>query len=174
MEILRQDVQRLVGSNVSVFKYLRLIFSYRLMPVILLRLSQWLRGKKIPFVSDLLSMINFILFGLEAAKQCQIGPGLIIPHSQGVILGADKIGINATIFSCVTLGAKNLGVPFRKSERPVIGNNVTIGSGAKILGGVVIGDNSIIGANAVVTVDVPTNSLAVGVPAVIKIKEKLV
>ena len=168
MRALRADVERLVPAGSPWRQRARLLFSYRLMPVVLLRMAQGLRGRGIPLLPDALSMLNFFLFGLEVGKQCSIGPGLVIAHPQGVVLGASRIGRNATIFSGVTLGARGLGVPFREAERPVIGDNVVLGSGAKVLGSVRVGDDAVVGANAVVTTDVPEACLAVGIPAVIK------
>ena len=170
MQLLRRDIERLMGPEQSLRKFLRLLLSYRLLPVILLRGAQTLRRSRIPLFPDVLSMLNFVLFGLEVAKQCEIGGGLLIAHPQGVILGAERIGENVTVFSGVTLGARGLGVPFRGEERPVIGSNVTIGTGAKILGRVRIGDGAIIGANAVVIHDVPAGAVAAGVPAVVRSK----
>ncbi|MGC8729463.1 MAG: serine O-acetyltransferase [Elusimicrobiales bacterium] len=110
-------------------------------------------------------MINFILFGLEITIQCEIGPGLIFPHTQGIVIGSVKIGENALIYNGVTIGAKKMDVNFNPSSRPIIGNNVMIGSGAKILGSINIGDNVIIGANSVVTKSVPNDKLVLGIPA---------
>ncbi len=168
MGLLAKDVERLLGSDRSILRVTRLLLSYRVLPIILLRTAQALRRARIPVLPEVISMVNFFLFGLEVAKQCEIGGGLIIAHPQGVVLGARRIGQNVTVFSGVTVGAKGLGVPFKASERPVIEDNVTLGTGAKVLGGVRIGAGAIVGANAVVTRDVPPGAVAVGVPAVVR------
>ena len=105
------------------------------------------------------------LFGIEIASACSIGPGLFLPHSSGTVIGAWSIGANSTIFHGVTLGAKNLALDFDITSRPVLGDNVTIGAGAKILGGIRIGDNAVVGANSVVLSDIPSNCTVAGVPA---------
>lgn len=87
-----------------------------------------------------------------------IGPGLLIQHGFATIVDAETIGSNCKIFQQVTIGYNN-------DKRPIIGNNVTICCGAKVIGGVSIGNNVIIGANAVVVHDVPDNSVVGGVPA---------
>lgn len=89
-----------------------------------------------------------------------IGAGLFIQYGYGTIIGAKSIGENCWICQCVAIGYKN-----ETSGVPVIGNNVFIGAGAKILGAVSIGDNVIIGANAVVTKNVPADCTVAGVPA---------
>jgi serine O-acetyltransferase len=92
-----------------------------------------------------------------------IGGGLVLPHPNGIIIHPDTIvGPNCRIFQQVTMGTGS------RPGLPVIGAHVDIGAGAKILGGVKIGDFAIIGANAVVISDVPAGATAVGVPAVIK------
>ena len=94
----------------------------------------------------------------------EIGPGLFIHHGFGTIISAKSIGAKCWINQGVTLGYKE------PDKAPAIGDNVKIFAGAKVLGGIVIGNNVIIGANAVVTKDVPGNCTVVGVPAYI-IKE---
>jgi serine O-acetyltransferase len=91
--------------------------------------------------------------------------GLYIPHPVGTVIGATKIGHNATILQGVTLGAKEIDISYLPANRPTIGDNVTIGAGAKVLGGIFIGDNVTIGANAVVTKSLPDHVVAAGVPA---------
>jgi len=81
------------------------------------------------------------------------------------VIGAWSIGENATIFQGVTLGAKELDFSYEESSRPTVGDDVTIGSGAKVLGGLTLGAGSRIGANAVVLDSVPTNVVAAGVPS---------
>lgn len=90
--------------------------------------------------------------------------GLIIQHGFSTIINAKKIGENCHIYQQVTIG-------FNGTEQPVIGNNVRICCGAKVIGGVNIGNNVVIGANAVVVKDVPDNVVVAGVPA--KIIKKL-
>jgi serine O-acetyltransferase len=89
-----------------------------------------------------------------------IGPGLLIKHGLGTIINAQKIGENCLIFQEVVIESKE-----DTGGRPIIGNNVNISVGARILGPVRIGDNVVVGANTVVTKDVPTGHMAIGVPA---------
>jgi serine O-acetyltransferase len=88
-----------------------------------------------------------------------IGGGLYIAHPNGCVIHAKKIGRNCSIISNVTIGMRN------RWEFPTIGDNVFIGSGARILGGIKVGNNVRIGANAVVIHDVPDNCTVVGIPA---------
>ena len=140
----------------------------RFAPVVLVRYAQiaYLLGWR--RLAKLFSLANFMLFKLEVPALLDIGPGLVIPHPQGTVLGARSIGANATIFHQVTLGGSVADFTFTPSLRPVIGDDVTISVGAKILGPVHLGDACVIGANAVVITDVPAGALAVGVPAKIK------
>jgi serine O-acetyltransferase len=89
----------------------------------------------------------------------EIGPGLYIQHGFATIISARRIGSNCWINQQVTIGYS------ARNESPVIGDNVVINAGAKVIGGVSIGDNSKVGANAVVVKDVPANVTVVGVPA---------
>lgn len=90
----------------------------------------------------------------------KIGPGLFISHGQGTILSAESIGANLQVHQGVTVGWD-----YRGDRRPIIGDDVFIGAGAKILGAITIGDGARIGANAVVVHDVPAGATAVGIPA---------
>ena len=106
-----------------------------------------------------------IITGFEIYYSAEIGEGMKINHGLGTVIGARcKIGKNVLIHQNVTLGDKN-------NKRPVIKDNVTIYSGAKILGGIVIGENAVIAANAVCISDVPDNTVAVGIPAKIIFKK---
>ncbi len=111
--------------------------------------------------------------GIEIHPGATIGHGLFIDHGMGVVIGeTTEIGDNVTIYQGVTLGGtgKDMG-----KRHPTIGNNVMIGSGAKILGPFKVGDNSKIAANAVVLNEVPPNSTCVGVPArIVKINNERV
>lgn len=101
-----------------------------------------------------------VVTAAEIPLNCSIGGGLTIIHPTGIVIHSDaKIGPNCLIQSQVTIGVR------RDGEVPVIGGHVEIGTGAKIIGAVRIGDHARIGANAVVISDVPPGATAVGVPA---------
>jgi serine O-acetyltransferase len=102
-----------------------------------------------------------IVTGADIPLNCQLGGGLLIPHPNGIVIHPEAvIGVNCLILQQVTIGYRTGGVP-------VIGGHVDIGSGAKVLGKISVGDHAIIGANAVVVKNVPSGSTAVGVPAVL-------
>ena len=150
---------------ISSFVLVRSCFAPRMMPVVFIRLAEFFFWLRMGIVAKLFSTINVVLFGLEVSPQVQIGGGLFLPHTVGTILGAELIGNNVTILQGVTLGTAEPDRGFTVSLRPVIGNNVLIGAGAKIIGRVTVGDYAKVGANAVVLQDVPPYALAVGVPA---------
>jgi serine O-acetyltransferase len=114
------------------------------------------------FFARLISQISRQMTGIEIHPGAKIGKGVFIDHGMGVVIGETAIiGDNVLLYQGVTLG----GTGLEKGKRhPTIGNNVVIGTGAKVLGDITIGDNSYIGANAVVIKDVPANSTIVGVP----------
>lgn len=142
------------------------LLSPRFVPVLLIRVarychvSRWLR-----ILSPIFTWLNFILFGIEFTARCDAGPGLMLPHTSGTVVGALKIGRNATIFQGVTLGAKFVDLAFDPEARPVVGNEVTIGAGAKVLGGISVGDGAVIAANSLVIENVAPGALMIGVPA---------
>jgi serine O-acetyltransferase len=109
-----------------------------------------------------LSQVSRFFTGIEIHPAAQIGDGLFIDHGMGVVIGETSVvGKNVTLYQGVTLG----GTGKEKGKRhPNIGDNVVIGTGAKVLGNITVGDNSYIGANAVVLRDVPPNATVVGVP----------
>ncbi len=139
--------------------------SPRFMPVLLCRLAHGMYRWRLAPLAKLVSMLNFFLFGIEIAVRCPIGRGLFLPHTQGTVIGAWSIGENVTIFQGVTLGAKELDFSYLESSRPIVEDGVTIGSGAKVLGGLTLGASARIGANAVVLNDIAPGVLAVGIPA---------
>lgn len=109
-----------------------------------------------------------IVTGIELPCEVQVGRNFVIDHFGGVIVsGHARFGDNCRIRNGVVVGLKNTDTP----AAPIIGNNVDIGAGAKILGSIRIGNNVTIGANAVVLNDVPDNSIAVGIPARIVSKD---
>lgn len=140
-------------------------FSPRFAPVFLLRIAQRLHQKKARRLAKAFSFLNFLIFGLEVPARLEIGPGLVLPHTHGTILGARRIGRNVTIYQQVTLGAKIADFAYDPEQRPDVADGALITAGAKIIGPVRIGKNAYVGANAVVISDVPDGHLAVGVPA---------
>jgi len=170
-QLLCSDLARqseLAGKTVSRPGFgglLRRLLHPRFLPIVLCRASRAAMLRRVPALPALLSYLNIVLFGLEVSARSEIGPGIFFPHPSGTVIGAWRIGRNVTIFQGVTLGAKELDMRFDVKLRPEIGNNVVVGAGAKILGGIHIGDNSSVGANAVVLESIAANSIAVGVPA---------
>lgn len=161
----------LIGTSVAP-RQLKAHFGPRFAPVVILRCAQVLNAKGYTRAAKLFSLINFLIFNLEVPARLYIGPGLVIPHPQGTVLGAAYIGSNVTIFHQVTLGGKSADFEYASHKRPHVADNVTISVGAKILGAIHLGEGSVIGANAVVLSDVPPASMAVGVPAKISALNK--
>lgn len=147
------------------FRFWLRVLSPRFLPVLLCRLAYSFYLLKFERIAKVFSFVNFVLFGIEIAVRCRIGKGLFLPHTQGTVIGAWSIGENATIFQGVTLGAKDIDFSYQEPSRPTVGNNVTIGAGAKVIGGLILGDYARVGANAVVLNDVAPGLLAVGIPA---------
>ncbi len=136
------------------------------------RFGRWRYGVRPALLRKLLSFIYKALFklvqivtGIELPCEVVIGRNFVIDHFGGIVIsGYAQFGDDCRIRNGVVVGLKNV----HELVAPVIGNNVDIGAGAKLLGNIRIGDNVVIGANAVVLIDVPDDSLAVGVPAIIK------
>ena len=120
------------------------------------------------FIYKFLYKLVQILTGIEMPCEAEVGDNFLIDHFGGIVIsGYAKFGDNCRLRNGVVVGLKNVAEPCA----PQIGNNVDIGAGAKILGNIKIGNNVNIGANSVVLTDVPDNAIAVGVPAVIKMKK---
>ena len=170
LTLLKSDLERyytLIGKSATVSRFgaLKAFFNVRLLPVALIRLAYWCVNHHMGPISKFVCLFNLVFFGVEYSAKVKIGPGLFLPHTVGTVIGAASIGSNVTIFQGVTIGAKEADMDYSPEKRPVILDNVTVGAGAKILGGVTVGENSTIGANAVVLKDVPAGRVAVGIPA---------
>ncbi len=126
------------------------------------RVAHALREAGVPLLPRLISMFTRALTGIEIHPAARIGQGLFIDHGAGVVIGETAyIGDDVTLYQGVTLG----GTGFATGKRhPTVQDNVTIGSGAKLLGPITIGHGAKIGANSVVITDVPPNSTVVGNP----------
>lgn len=142
--------------------------------MIVYRFGRWRYKCKFVLFRKILSLVYKILYkiiqiitGVELPCEVELGENFKIDHFGGIVIsGFAKFGDNCRIRNGVVVGLKNID----EVCAPVIGNNVDIGAGAKILGQIKIGNNVNIGANAVVLKDIPDNSIAVGVPAKIKAK----
>ncbi len=122
---------------------------------------RWLR-MPFSFFYKVLKPISEILTGIELPCEVTLGRRFRIDHFGGIVISGDAVfGDDCVIRNGVTVGLKHAG----QRGAPILGNRVDIGAGAKILGAIHIGDDVLIGANAVVLTDVPSNSIAVGIPA---------
>jgi serine O-acetyltransferase len=133
--------------------------------VVLYRLSHGLHEKRIPVVPRILRSLGIIFFAAEISPGAEIGPGFRIAHSAGIVIGPKvKAGANLEVFQNVTIGGRD-----RERNgiiKPVIGDNVSVFAGAKVLGPVMLGSNVSVGANSVVMKDVADNLIVAGIPAV--------
>jgi serine O-acetyltransferase len=137
--------------------------------LMLYRVAHALHVREHYFPARLISQSAKFLTGIEIHPGATIGRGLFIDHGSGVVIGETAIvGDNCTLYQGVTLGGtgKDTG-----KRHPTLGNNVNVGSGAKVLGPVTIGDNTKIAANAVVLTDIPADCTVVGIPGQIVKKD---
>ncbi|HXK32656.1 MAG TPA: hypothetical protein VNM91_01410 [Dehalococcoidia bacterium] len=133
--------------------------------VVLFRAKRALRDAGIPVLPVVCDLLNRALFRVSIGDAVEIGPGLMIPHGNIVIDGRVRIGRDCQVNPWVTIGLSNSKKLGFSADGPTIGDNVHIGTGAKLLGPITVGDYARIGANAVVLHDVPPNSTVVGAPA---------
>ena len=125
--------------------------------------AMWNKDDRLKLPARLLAQAARAITGIEIHPGAKLGRRLFIDHGMGVVIGETaKVGEDVVIFHGTTLG----GTSMRPGKRhPTVGNRVTIGSGAKVLGPIEIGDDAAVGANAVVMRDVPAGNVAVGIPA---------
>lgn len=155
------------GSG-KIKQFIYLFFRQDLWAVIIFRFGRWVTYDfHVPIITQVLKVVYFflrkmseILLGVGIWPESEIGPGLVV-HYGGVYIKA-RMGRNCFISQQVIIGHIGGG---KGGGVPILGDNVYVGAGAKILGEITIGSNSRIGANAVVIKDVPDNSVAVGIPA---------
>ena len=127
------------------------------------RIAHWLWKNEHCTLARIISQLNRFFTGIEIHPGATIGRRFFIDHGMGIVIGETaEIGDDVMLYHGVTLGGQDLT---KTKRHPTIGNNVTVGAGAKVLGPITIGDGSAIGANAVVTKDVPPCHIAVGIPA---------
>lgn len=171
---LREDIRTIKERDPAARNTLEIFFLYSgLHAIWWYRVSHWLYQHKRFGLARWVSQCGRAFTGIEIHPGATIGKGLFIDHGMGVVIGeTTEIGDNVTIYQGVTLGGTGKDVGKR---HPTIGNNVLIGSGAKVLGPFTVGEYSKIAANAVVLTEVPPHSTCVGVPArVVRIGNKRV
>jgi serine O-acetyltransferase len=162
LENLRHDIARLreIKTKPYVFMVLEsLLFENGFQAVVLHRMAHWFKSRGIPFFGPCFGRLALFLTGVEIAPGASIGPGLMISHGNGIVIGQwSRLGSQCTLMQQVTLGAPG---PGRLAEMPRLGDRVFVGAGARLIGGIEIGDDCFIGANAVVGEDIPANSRVV-------------
>ncbi len=168
---LRNDIQSVFDRDPAARSPVEILLCYPgLHAVWGHRVSHWLWQHNFKTLGRWVSQLVRGFTGIEIHPGATIGPSFFIDHGMGVVIGETaEVGENVTLYHGVTLGGTSLN---KGKRHPTLGNNVTVGAGAKVLGAITIGENSRIGANAVVVKDVPPNSVVVGVPGQIVEKSK--
>lgn len=171
-KIILQDIQAVIDRDPATrSKTEAVICSSGLHAIIIYRGAHWLWQRGWHLTARIISQTARFLTGIEIHPAAKIGAGFMIDHGMGVVIGeTTEIGENVTLYHDVTLGGRKLfdenGNKLEK-RHPTIGNNVTIGSGAQILGPITIGNNVKIGSNAIVIKDIPADCTVVNTPAYI-------
>ena len=161
---IREDLRAVFDRDPAATSWFEVVLTYAGFHALLAyRVSHWLKTHHVPFIPRAISQVARLLTGIEIHPSAKIGTGFFIDHVMGVVIGETaEIGNYVTLFQGVTLGGTGKE---RGKRHPTLGNHVVVGAGAKILGGIIIGDNVKIGANSVVLKNVAANSTVIGVPA---------
>ena len=164
-------LQSIIDRDPAAKSKLSLILTYPgVKAVFFHRIANFFHLAKFHLVARIISQLSRFLTGIEIHPGAKIGKNLFIDHGMGVVIGeTSAIGNNVTIYHMATLGgiapSINSNDQRQVKRHPTLGDCVVVGSGAQILGPVIIGTHAKIGANAVVTKDVPENAVMVGIPA---------
>ncbi|MDA7447300.1 serine acetyltransferase [Candidatus Pelagibacter ubique] len=164
-------LQSIIDRDPAAKSKLSLILTYPgVKAVFFHRIANFFQLAKFYLVARMISQLSRFLTGIEIHPGAKIGKNLFIDHGMGVVIGeTSEIGNNVTIYHMATLGgiapSINSNDQRQVKRHPTLGDCVVVGSGAQILGPVIIGTHAKIGANAVVTKDVPENAVMVGIPA---------
>ena len=170
MKFIKEQLNTIYTKDPTIHNVWEALLTPGFKAIISYKISHYFYQKNHYFLSRLISERSKRKTGIEIHPGAKIGKRLFIDHGTGIVIGETTIiGDDVTIYHGVTLGAtgKETG-----KRHPTIGNHVMIGTGAKVLGNIMISDNSKIGANAVVLKDVPFHSTVVGIPGKIISKEK--
>jgi serine O-acetyltransferase len=167
---VREDIAAVFDSDPAATSYLEVLFLYPgLHAVWMHHFSHWLWVHGMRFLARCCSQLSRFYTGIEIHPGAQLGRRLFIDHGMGTVIGETAVvGDDVTLYQGVTLG----GTGKEKGKRhPTLGNNIAVGSGAKLLGNIRIGDNCRVGAGSVVLRSVPANSTIVGVPGHIVLRD---
>ena len=169
-KMIQQDIDAVLARDPATKSKLEAILcSSGFHAVVFHRFNHWLWQNNFKLTARFLSQISRFLTGIEIHPGARIGKAFFIDHGMGVVIGeTTEIGDNVTLYHDVTLGGTTVFDEHGKvttKRHPTIGNNVIIGSGAQVLGPIVIGDNVKIGSNAIVTKDVAPNTTVIGMAA---------
>ena len=168
---MSEYLQSIIDRDPAAKSKLSLILTYPgVKSIFFHRIANFFAIAKFDLVARIISQFSRFLTGIEIHPKAKIGKNLFIDHGMGVVIGeTSEIGDNVTIYHMVTLGGIAPSIDSdsqRETKRhPTLMDNVVVGSGAQILGPVVIGKNAKVGANAVVTKNVPDNAVMIGIPA---------
>tara|TARA_B100001939_G_scaffold9983_1_gene8910 strand:+ start:715 stop:1290 length:576 start_codon:yes stop_codon:yes gene_type:complete len=168
---MSEFLQSIIDRDPAAKSKLSLVLTYPGVKAVLFhRLANFFSVAKFDLIARIISQFSRFLTGIEIHPGAKIGKNLFIDHGMGVVIGeTSEIGNNVTIYHMVTLGGISPSINSNDQRHikrhPTLKDNVVVGSGAQILGPVVVGKNSKIGANAVVTKDVPENAVMIGIPA---------
>jgi len=169
--MMNDFLQSIIDRDPAAKSKLSLILTYPgVKAVFFHRIANFFHLAKFHLVARIISQLSRFLTGIEIHPGAKIGKNLFIDHGMGVVIGeTSEIGNNVTIYHMATLGgiapSINSNDQRQVKRHPTLGDCVVVGSGAQILGPVIIGTHAKIGANAVVTKDVPENAVMVGIPA---------
>ena len=164
-------LQSIIDRDPAAKSKLSLVLTYPgVKAVFFHRIANFFSTAKFDLIARIISQFSRFLTGIEIHPKAKIGKNLFIDHGMGVVIGeTSEIGDNVTIYHMATLGgiAPSINSNDQRNikRHPTIGDEVVIGSGAQVLGPVIVGRCSKIGANAVVTKDVPEKAVMVGIPA---------
>ena len=170
LDLFLSDLRAPVERDPAAGGYLDVLLSYPGFHAITAhRAIHALHKAGIPILPRFLAELVHRATGIDIHPGATIGRGFFIDHGTGVVIGGTAIvGDDVTLYQGVTLGGTSLA---HTKRHPTIGNNVTVGAGAKVLGDITVGDNVKVGSNSVVVRDVPPNSTVVGIPGRIVLQD---
>jgi len=152
LDLIRADTRRLREYKTKPFPWFvveSLLFENGYQAIVLYRIASWFKRHRVPFFGAFFARLNLFLTGVDIHPAAEIGPGLLISHGTGLVIGGQvRIGAGAILLHRVTVGATGI---HSRDAMPVVGDNVFIGAGACLIGPIRVGDDVFVGANALVT-----------------------